>query len=135
MAGKSTPAPARATTWIDATAAMPPHLFFLVSAIFHYLGPAFAVLLFGEIPVLGVAWLRIASAAVVFAAWRLLPRWPVEKRRMVVALGVVLATMPAWAVVVGIVLLRQLPQPVEVAGVVLVIAGVILHQERARRGG
>jgi inner membrane transporter RhtA len=45
-------------------------LFFLISAVFHKLGPAFAVLLFAHISVLGVAWLRIASAAVVFAIWR-----------------------------------------------------------------
>src|SRR4051794_14816376 len=43
---------------------------FLVSAVFHYLGPAFAVLLFARVEVLGVAWLRIAAAAVVFVAWR-----------------------------------------------------------------
>lgn len=49
---------------------VPPHLFFLVSAVFHYLGPAFAVLLFAHVDVLGVAWLRIASAAAVFAVWR-----------------------------------------------------------------
>ena len=42
----------------------------MVSAIFHYLGPAFAVLLFARVDALGVAWLRIASAAVIFAAWR-----------------------------------------------------------------
>ena len=36
---------------------------FLVSAVFHYLGPAFAVLLFARVDVLGVAWLRIAAAA------------------------------------------------------------------------
>ncbi len=48
----------------------PPHLYFVVSAVFHYLGPAFAVLLFARVDVLGVAWLRIASAAVVFALWR-----------------------------------------------------------------
>ncbi len=36
---------------------VPPHIFFLVSAIFHYLGPAFAVLLFANVSVLGVAWL------------------------------------------------------------------------------
>jgi inner membrane transporter RhtA len=34
---------------------VPPHAFFLVSAVFHYLGPAFAVLLFAEIAPLGVA--------------------------------------------------------------------------------
>ncbi|MGY1608760.1 EamA family transporter [Geodermatophilus sp. SYSU D00700] len=49
---------------------VPPHVYFVVSAVFHYLGPAFAVLLFARIDVLGVAWLRIASAAFVFAIWR-----------------------------------------------------------------
>ena len=41
---------------------MPPHLWFVGSAIFHYLGPSFAVLLFVRVPVGGVAWLRIVSA-------------------------------------------------------------------------
>jgi inner membrane transporter RhtA len=49
---------------------MPPTSFFLTSAVFHYLGPSLAVLLFVHIGVLGVAWLRIAAAAVVFAIWR-----------------------------------------------------------------
>ena len=49
---------------------VPPQLYFVISAVFHYLGPSFAVLLFARVPVLGVAWLRIASAAVVFALWR-----------------------------------------------------------------
>ena len=49
---------------------VPPHAYFVVSAIFHYLGPSFAVLLFARIEPLGVAWLRIASAAIVFAIWR-----------------------------------------------------------------
>src|SRR4051794_41803634 len=48
----------------------PPQAYFVVSALFHYLGPAFAVLLFARVGVLGVAWLRIASAAAIFAAWR-----------------------------------------------------------------
>ena len=48
----------------------PPEAYFVVSAIFHYLGPAFAVLLFARVDVLGVAWLRIASAAAIFALWR-----------------------------------------------------------------
>ena len=47
-----------------------PELFFVGSAIFHYLGPSFTVLLFARIEPLGVAWLRIASAAVIFAIWR-----------------------------------------------------------------
>ena len=45
-------------------------MYFVLSAVFHYLGPAFAVLLFVRVDVLGVAWLRIASAALVFALWR-----------------------------------------------------------------
>ena len=49
---------------------IPPHLYFVGSAIFHYLGPSFAVLLFTRVPVGGVAWLRIVSAAAVFALWR-----------------------------------------------------------------
>jgi len=52
------------------TDAVPPQLYFVVSAVFHYLGPAFAVLRFARVDVLGVAWLRIASAAVVRSAWR-----------------------------------------------------------------
>jgi inner membrane transporter RhtA len=50
--------------------ALPAEGFFVVSAVFHYLGPAFAVLLFARVDVLGVAWLRIVSAAAVFALWR-----------------------------------------------------------------
>src|ERR687897_3470310 len=49
---------------------LPPHAYFVVSAVFHYLGPAFAVLLFARLDPLGVAWLRIGVAAAVFAAWR-----------------------------------------------------------------
>ncbi len=51
------------------TARVPPHLWFVISAVFHYLGPSFAVLLFREVGVLGVAWFRIASAAALFAVW------------------------------------------------------------------
>src|ERR1051325_8236509 len=47
-----------------------PMRYFAVSAVFHYLGPAFAVLLFARVDVLGVAWLRIAVAALIFAVWR-----------------------------------------------------------------
>lgn len=47
----------------------PPHLWFFINAIFHYLGPSFAVLLFERIDVVGAAWFRIAGAAVVFAFW------------------------------------------------------------------
>jgi inner membrane transporter RhtA len=58
-----------------------PHVFFLVSALFHYLGPSFAVLLFARIAPLGVAWLRIASAAVVFGLWRQPWRYALRCRR------------------------------------------------------
>jgi len=69
---------------------VPPHAYFLVSATFHYLGPAFAVLLFARVDVLGVAWLRIASAALIFAAWR--RPWHAFSRT-VLAWGAVLAVM------------------------------------------
>lgn len=76
---------------------LPPQSFFLVSAVFHYLGPSFAVLLFTRIDVLGVAWLRIASAAVVFAAWRrpwrLVARLDRSGRWRLLHLGCVLAAM------------------------------------------
>jgi inner membrane transporter RhtA len=75
----------------------PPHVCFLVSAVFHYLGPAFAVLLFARVDVLGVAWLRIASAALVFAAWRrpwrAARRLDRDGRALLVAWGCVLAAM------------------------------------------
>jgi inner membrane transporter RhtA len=78
-------------------AALPPASFFVISAIFHYLGPSFAVLLFAHVSVLGVAWLRIASAALVFAVWRrpwrLLQRLTRRQRWVLLALGVVLAAM------------------------------------------
>jgi inner membrane transporter RhtA len=80
-----------------ALARIPPHAFFLISAVFHYLGPSFAVLLFANIAPLGVAWLRIASAGVVFAVWRrpwrFLVGLPWRDRCVVTALGVVLAAM------------------------------------------
>jgi inner membrane transporter RhtA len=75
----------------------PPHVYFLVSAVFHYLGPAFAVLLFARVDVLGVAWLRIASAALVFAIWRrpwrAVGRLDRDGRRLLLAWGAVLAAM------------------------------------------
>lgn len=76
---------------------IPPHVFFFVSAVFHYLGPAFAVLLFAEVSVGGVAWLRIASAAAVFAfwrrPWRILAGQSWAQLRILFALGLVLGLM------------------------------------------
>ena len=75
----------------------PPHVYFVVSAVFHYLGPAFAVLLFARVDVLGVAWLRIAAAALVFALWRrpwrLWARLDLTARTLLVQWGAVLAVM------------------------------------------
>jgi len=78
---------------------LPAEAYFLVSAVFHYLGPAFAVMLFARLAVLGVAWLRIASAAVILGAWRRPWRAFSEQdragRRLLVAWGAVLAVMNA----------------------------------------
>jgi len=76
---------------------IPPQVFFLISAVFHYLGPSFAVLLFAQLAPPGVAWLRIASAGLIYAAWRkpwrsfaiLSPR----DNAVIVLLGVALAAM------------------------------------------
>ncbi len=99
------PRPAQATRGAGAVAPgepgrldrVPPQAFFLVSAVFHYLGPSLAVLLFARIGVLGVAWFRIASAALVFAAWRrpwrLFAHLDRSQLRLLIALGMVLAAM------------------------------------------
>jgi inner membrane transporter RhtA len=76
---------------------VPPEAILMASAVFHYLGPSFAVLLFASVDVLGVAWLRIVSAAVIFAVWR--RPWRAWQgldgrgRRSIVAWGAVLALM------------------------------------------
>lgn len=69
----------------------------VASAIFHYLGPSFAVLLFTQVPVNGVTWLRVVSAALVFMLWR--KPWRVfaatngQTRGLIACLGVVFAVM------------------------------------------
>src|SRR3954471_8798213 len=70
---------------------LPPHAWFVGSAVFHYLGPAFAVLLFVRGGPLGTGWLRIAAAALVLAAWR--RPWELLGDRTLLALGAVLAVM------------------------------------------
>jgi len=84
------------------SAKVPPQTWFIVSAIFHYLGPSFAVLLFPAVGVLGVAWFRIASAAAVFAPitrpWRSFARMDAagrvqHERRLLVGMGACLAVM------------------------------------------
>ena len=80
-----------------AAATVPPHAWFGVSAIFHYLGPSFAVLLFPAVGVLGIAWFRIASAALVFAPitrpWRTIWRADKRTRCLLISLGACLAVM------------------------------------------
>ena len=79
--------------------AVPPQAYFVGSAVFHYLGPSFAVLLFARVDVLGVAWLRIASAAAVFAIlrrpWHKFLAADRSGKALIVALGAVFAGMNA----------------------------------------
>jgi inner membrane transporter RhtA len=100
IARGAAPAAGRPGRLAQTVARMPPTSFFLTSSVFHYLGPSLAVLLFVHVEVMGVAWLRIASAAVVFAVWR--RPWrilssssssSVSQRWVFLALGVVLAAM------------------------------------------
>ncbi len=76
---------------------VPPQAWFGVSAVFHYLGPSFAVLLFPAVGVLGVAWFRIASAALVFAPWtkpwRTIKEADARTRILLIGLGACLAIM------------------------------------------
>jgi inner membrane transporter RhtA len=44
--------------------------------------------------------------------------------------ALMVSLLPATATVIGVIVLTQVPSTVEVAGVVLVIAGVALHRER-----
>ena len=76
---------------------LPPHVFFVISAVFHYLGPSFAVLLFSSLAPPGVAWLRIASAGLIFGVWRrpwrAITTLPGRDKAIIAALGIVLAAM------------------------------------------
>lgn len=84
-------------TFTKAAESLPPHVWFGGSAIFHYLGPSFAVLLFPFVGVLGVAWLRIASATALFSPWT--KPWvtfrqaDTRTRLLLLALGACLAVM------------------------------------------
>ena len=89
--------PANDLSFTRVAEAVPPHAWFGVSAVFHYLGPSFAVLLFPAVGVLGVAWMRIASAALIFAPWtrpwRTLRDADTRTRLLLVGLGACLAVM------------------------------------------
>ena len=84
-------------TFTKAAHSIPPHAWFGVSAVFHYLGPSFAVLLFPAVGVFGVAWMRIASAAAIFAPWtkpwRTIREADARTRLLLVGLGACLAVM------------------------------------------
>lgn len=140
--------------------AVPPPLWFVVSAIFRYLDPAFAVLLFEQVNALGVTWFRITSAALIFALWT----WPWQTFRsankqtllLFLLLGACLALMNsafylaierlplslvatmefvgtiAIATIIGVVVLRQIPTLVDICGIILVMLGVALHQSTER---
>jgi inner membrane transporter RhtA len=117
------PAPA---SLVDRT---PPQAFFMVSAVFHYLGPSFAVLLFAHVGVLGVAWLRIASAAAIFAVWRrpwrLLIEGEARTRALIVALGATLALMnSAFYLAIARMPLASVAAIEFVAAIVIALVGV-----------
>lgn len=84
-------------TFNKAAENVPPQAWFSVSAIFHYLGPSFAVLLFPAVGVLGVAWFRIASAALIFAPftrpWTVFRKADRNGRFLLIGLGACLAVM------------------------------------------
>jgi inner membrane transporter RhtA len=88
---------APALTFTKAADSVAPQAWFGVSAVFHYLGPSFAVLLFPSVGVLGVAWLRIASAAALFAPWtkpwRTVAAADPRTRLLLIGLGACLAGM------------------------------------------
>ena len=87
----------RESTGRDLAERVPPPAYFATSAVFHYLGPAFAVLLFWQVAPLGVVWLRIATAAAIFGVWRrpwrpfIGQEW--SQRGLLLLFGVVLGVM------------------------------------------
>ncbi|TAM94906.1 MAG: EamA family transporter [Rhizobiaceae bacterium] len=89
--------PAPSITFDKAAGIVPAPAWFGVSAVFHYLGPSFAVLLFPAVGVFGVAWFRIASAALIFAPvtrpWQIFREADGRTRLLLLALGFCLAAM------------------------------------------
>lgn len=120
-------------TFTKAAESLPPHAWFGVSAVFHYLGPSFAVLLFPAIGVLGVAWLRIASAAAVFAPWtkpwKTVAEADRQTRLLLVGLGACLAVMNSAFYLA----LDKLPMSLVAAMEFIGTIGVALYGLRTRR--
>jgi len=112
---------------------VPPHAWFGVSAIFHYLGPSFAVLLFPVVGVFGVAWFRVASAALVFAPftrpWRTIREADRRTRRLLIGLGACLAVMNTSFYLALDALPMSLVAAMEFVGTI----GVALYGLRTRR--
>jgi inner membrane transporter RhtA len=74
---------------------LPPQALFVMGAISQYVGAALAVLLFAKVPAAGVAWLRVLASAGVLVAWRKPwhTAWTARRLKVVIAFGLVLATM------------------------------------------
>ncbi len=87
----------RPMSFNQAAETVPPQAWFGVSAVFHYLGPSLAVLLFPAMGVLGVAWFRIASAALIFMPitrpWTVFIQADRNGRLLLIGLGICLAVM------------------------------------------
>lgn len=126
---------AQPTGFDRAAEAVPPHAWFGVSAIFHYLGPSFAVLLFPAIGVLGIAWFRIASAALVFAPitkpWRTIREADNRTRLLLIGLGACLAVMNTSFYLA----LDKLPMSLVAAMEFVGTIGVALYGLRTGRNG
>ncbi|MDO8105971.1 EamA family transporter [Isoptericola sp. b441] len=75
--------------------AVPPPALFALSGLSMYLGSAFAVRLFAQVPAASVAWWRVAVAAVVLLAWRRpwRRRWSARELGLMGAFGTTLALM------------------------------------------
>lgn len=120
-------------TFTKAAETVPPQAWFGVSAIFHYLGPSFAVLLFPAVGVLGVAWMRIASAALIFAPWT--KPWETIRaankgvRPLLIGLGFCLAIMNTSFYLA----LDRLPMSLVAAMEFIGTIGVALYGLRTRR--
>jgi len=114
---------------------VPPHAWFGVSAVFHYLGPSFAVLLFPAVGVLGIAWFRIASAALVFAPFtnplQVFREADRRTKGLLVALGLCLAVMNTSFYLA----LDRLPMSLVAAMEFVGTIGVALYGMRTARNG
>jgi len=120
-------------TFNRAAETVPPQAWFGVSAVFHYLGPSFAVLLFPAVGVLGVAWFRIASAALFFSPftkpWKVFAEADRNGRLLLIGLGVCLAIMNTSFYLA----LDRLPMSLVAAMEFVGTIGVALYGLRTRR--